>query len=296
MSDIPVQEKRIVSVRRNQFEGMVYEIEPKTTTFREWLRSPSNLRTYNMVSSRLSNLLKTVSPEADKDTALKIKAWLDDLFANMNGDISNFEKVVSNFESNAQSQKLYGSMYFSSEPTRLSYSHPIMISVIKALDKLNDVSLRIETVWMKGEMNDVSHTGANSRLMKPLEIFFERVISATDVIGRKGAKYDPNYFQTLYSWNLLFVLAVLFIPFIAAFAIDGMYQWKLKRFQFGKVTIQFYRIWLKAFTLIALLISAYLILPNIFIFNNVAQLFPPLACLILGIAVNRLAANFQKLM
>lgn len=103
-------------------------------------------------------------------------------------------------------------------------------------------------------------------------------------------------FQTLYRWNLLFVWAVLFIPFIAAFAIDGMYQWKLKRFQFGKVTIQFYRIWLKAFTLIALLISAYLILPNIFIFNNVAQLFPPLACLILGIAVNRLAANFQKLM
>lgn len=194
MSDIPVQEKRIVSVRRNQFEGMVYEIEPKTTTFREWLRSPSNLRTYNVVSSRLSNLLKTVNPEADKDTALKIKAWLDDLFANMNGDISNFEKVVSNFESNAQSQKLYGSMHFSSEPTRLSYSHPIMISVIKALDKLNEVSLRIETVWMKGEMNDVSHTGAISRLMKPVEIFFERVISATDVRGRKGAKYDPSEF------------------------------------------------------------------------------------------------------
>lgn len=78
---------------------------------------------------------------------------------------------------------------------------------------------------------------------------------------------------------------MLFIPFIAAFAIDGMYKWKLKRFQFGKVTIQFYRIWLKAFTLIALLISAYLILPNIFIFNNVAQLFTPLACLILGIAI-----------
>lgn len=103
-------------------------------------------------------------------------------------------------------------------------------------------------------------------------------------------------FQTLYRWNLLFVWGVLFIPFIAAFAIDGMYQWKLKRFQFGKVTIQFYRIWLKAFTLITVLISAYLILPNIFIFNNVAQLFPPLACLILGVAFNRLAANFQKLM
>jgi hypothetical protein len=40
----------------------------------------------------------------------------------------------------------------------------------------------------------------------------------------------------------------------------------------------------------------YLLLPNLSLFNGVAQLFPPLALIILGIAINRLWANYQKLM
>ncbi|EYI99294.1 putative inner membrane protein, partial [Salmonella enterica subsp. enterica serovar Heidelberg str. N18440] len=44
------------------------------------------------------------------------------------------------------------------------------------------------------------------------------------------------------------------------------------------------------------LTMVYLVMPNMSLFNNIAQLFPPVALLILGIALNRLWSNFQKLM
>lgn len=103
-------------------------------------------------------------------------------------------------------------------------------------------------------------------------------------------------FQSLYRWFLILGWAVAFIPFLMAMFYDGMCQWKLKRYEFGKVTIQFYRIWFKAFMVISFLAMMYLLLPNLSLFNGVAQLFPPLALIILGIAINRLWANYQKLM
>ena len=65
---------------------------------------------------------------------------------------------------------------------------------------------------------------------------------------------------------------------------------------FGNVTVQFYRIWFRAFWIIGALTFIYLSMPNMSLFNNIAQLFPPVALLILGIALNRLWSNFQKLM
>jgi len=103
-------------------------------------------------------------------------------------------------------------------------------------------------------------------------------------------------FQSIYRWYLVIGWAWVFLPYLLALFIDGMYQWKLKRYVFGKVTVQFYRIWFKAFWFISMLTSCYLVLPNMSLFNNVAQLFPPLALLILGIAINRLCSNYQKLM
>ncbi|TDX11957.1 uncharacterized protein DUF4400 [Buttiauxella sp. BIGb0552] len=103
-------------------------------------------------------------------------------------------------------------------------------------------------------------------------------------------------FQSIYRWHLVLGWFFVFLPFIAALIIDGMYQWKLKRYVFGNVTIQFYRVWLKGFWLIGWLTLIYLLMPNMSLFNNIAQLFPPLALFILGIALNRLWSNYQKLM
>lgn len=103
-------------------------------------------------------------------------------------------------------------------------------------------------------------------------------------------------FQTLYRWNLLVGWSFVFAPFLIALLADGMYQWKLKRYVFGKVTVQFYRVWFRAFWLIGILTTIYLVTPNMSLFNNVAQLFPPAALFILGVALNRLWANYQKLM
>lgn len=103
-------------------------------------------------------------------------------------------------------------------------------------------------------------------------------------------------FQTLYRWNLLVGWLLIFLPFLVAMLADGMYQWKLKRYVFGKVTVQFYRVWFRAFWLIGFLTSIYLVTPNMSLFNNVAQLFPPAALFILGVSLNRLWANYQKLM
>lgn len=55
----------------------------------------------------------------------------------MNTEIQNFEKVVSEIESKAGDNPLYGTMHFSSETTRLSYFHPMMVTIIKALVQLN---------------------------------------------------------------------------------------------------------------------------------------------------------------
>ncbi|NRN29012.1 DUF4400 domain-containing protein [Photorhabdus heterorhabditis] len=103
-------------------------------------------------------------------------------------------------------------------------------------------------------------------------------------------------FQSIYRWFLMLGWFWVFLPFLAALLLDGMYQWKLKRYVFGKVTVQFYRIWFRAFWLITFLSITYLLLPNLSLFNNIAQLFPPLALLVLGISLNRLWANYQKLM
>lgn len=48
-----------------------------------------------------------------------------------------------------------------------------------------------------------------------------------------------------------------FLPYLFAMLADGMYQWKLKRYVFGKVTVQFYRIWFRAFWVISALTMVY---------------------------------------
>ena len=103
-------------------------------------------------------------------------------------------------------------------------------------------------------------------------------------------------YQSIFRWNLILGWLIVFLPYLFAMLADGMYQWKLKRYVFGKVTVQFYRIWFRAFWVISALTMVYLVMPNMSLFNNIAQLFPPVALLILGIALNRLWSNFQKLM
>ncbi|EBG2148385.1 DUF4400 domain-containing protein [Salmonella enterica] len=103
-------------------------------------------------------------------------------------------------------------------------------------------------------------------------------------------------FQSLYRWNLILGWLIIFLPYLFAMLADGMYQWKLKRYVFGNVTVQFYRVWFRAFWIISALTTVYLVMPNMALFNNFAQLFPPIALLLLGIALNRLWSNFQKLM
>lgn len=103
-------------------------------------------------------------------------------------------------------------------------------------------------------------------------------------------------YQSIFRWNLILGWLILFSPYLIAMLADGMYQWKLKRYVFGNVTVQFYRIWFRAFWIIGALTFIYLSMPNMSLFNNIAQLFPPVALLILGIALNRLWSNFQKLM
>lgn len=101
-------------------------------------------------------------------------------------------------------------------------------------------------------------------------------------------------YQSIFRWNLILGWLIVFLPYLFAMLADGMYQWKLKRYVFGKVTVQFYRIWFRAFWVISALTMVYLVMPNMSLFNNIAQLFPPVALLILGIALNRLWSNFQN--
>ncbi|SQC05922.1 TraJ [Klebsiella pneumoniae] len=85
-------------------------------------------------------------------------------------------------------------------------------------------------------------------------------------------------------------------PLMIALALDGYYQWKMKRFVFGDVTIQLYRLWFRSLSIIGVLIIAYLVIPNLNLFYGLTQYFPPLALALLAIAINRLLAHYQKLM
>ncbi|MGK5690472.1 DUF4400 domain-containing protein [Klebsiella pneumoniae] len=117
---------------------------------------------------------------------------------------------------------------------------------------------------------------------------------------------SPNYnaarnvplmaYQAIYRWYLLVGWFFTFLPLMIALALDGYYQWKMKRFVFGDVTIQLYRLWFRSLSIISVLIVAYLVIPNLNLFNGLTQYFPPLALALLAIAINRLLAHYQKLM
>nr|WP_251077334.1 DUF4400 domain-containing protein [Escherichia coli] len=81
-------------------------------------------------------------------------------------------------------------------------------------------------------------------------------------------------YQSIFRWNLILGWLIVFLPYLFAMLADGMYQWKLKRYVFGKVTVQFYRIWFRAFWVISALTMVYPVMPNMSLFNNIAQLFP----------------------
>lgn len=76
--------------------------------------------------------------------------------------MKHFEKVVTDIESKADKSHLSGTIKFSSEPTRLIYSQLIMVSIIKSVDSLNEISERIETVLMKDELAESHHISANA--------------------------------------------------------------------------------------------------------------------------------------
>ncbi|HBB1091045.1 TPA: DUF4400 domain-containing protein, partial [Escherichia coli] len=69
-------------------------------------------------------------------------------------------------------------------------------------------------------------------------------------------------YQSIFRWNLILGWLIVFLPYLFAMLADGMYQWKLKRYVFGKVTVQFYRIWFRAFWVISALTMVYLVMPN----------------------------------
>lgn len=103
-------------------------------------------------------------------------------------------------------------------------------------------------------------------------------------------------YQAIYRWYLLAGWFFTFLPLMIALALDGYYQWKMKRFVFGDVTIQLYRLWFRSLSIIGVLIIAYLVIPNLNLFYGLTQYFPPLALALLAIAINRLLAHYQKLM
>jgi hypothetical protein len=55
----------------------------------------------------------------------------------------------------------------------------------------------------------------------------------------------------------------------------------MKRFVFGDVTIQLYRLWFRSLSIIGVLIFAYLVVPNLNLFYGLTQYFPPLALALL---------------
>ncbi|EIC1586849.1 DUF4400 domain-containing protein [Escherichia coli] len=133
----------------------------------------------------------------------------------------------------------------------------------------------------------------SSRPSRGMNVVFDKATS----FNYTAAQNIPLLiFQAIYRWHLLLGWGIVFLPYLIAMFADGLYQWKLKRYVFGNVTVQFYRVWFRAFWIISTLTTIYLAMPNMALFNNIAQLFPPLALLILGIALNRLCSNFQKLM
>lgn len=93
-----------------------------------------------------------------------------------------------------------------------------------------------------------------------------------------GKKSTPADLSVHFRWNLILGWLILFSPYLIAMLADGMYQWKLKRYVFGNVTVQFYRIWFRAFWIIGALTFIYLSMPNMSLFNNIAQLFPLSHC------------------
>ncbi|MCV5191601.1 DUF4400 domain-containing protein, partial [Escherichia coli] len=42
-------------------------------------------------------------------------------------------------------------------------------------------------------------------------------------------------YQSIFRWNLILGWLIVFLPYLFAMLADGMYQWKLKRYVFGKV-------------------------------------------------------------
>ncbi|WP_426721108.1 DUF4400 domain-containing protein [Enterobacter cloacae complex sp. 301C7] len=82
-------------------------------------------------------------------------------------------------------------------------------------------------------------------------------------------------YQSIFRWNLILGWLIVFSPYLIAMLADGMYQWKLKRYVFGNVTVQFYRIWFRAFWIIGALTFVYLSMPNMSLFNNIASTVPP---------------------
>lgn len=171
-----------------------------------------------------------------------------------------------------------------------------LISNDRWLSVIANSEATLSTLINEYKMVDYLNTVLIPDTSKPargLNIIAEKMTS----VNYTMAKNIPLLlYQSIFRWNLILGWLIVFLPYLFAMVADGMYQWKLKRYVFGNVTVQFYRIWFRAFWIIGALTFVYLSMPNMSLFNNIAQLFPPVALLILGIALNRLWSNFQKLM
>jgi len=171
-----------------------------------------------------------------------------------------------------------------------------LISNDRWLSVIANSEATLSTLINEYKMVDYLNTVLIPDTSKPargLNIIAEKMTS----VNYTMAKNIPLLlYQSIFRWNLILGWLIVFLPYLFSMVADGMYQWKLKRYVFGNVTVQFYRIWFRAFWIIGALTFVYLSMPNMSLFNNIAQLFPPVALLILGIALNRLWSNFQKLM
>ncbi|WP_240224671.1 DUF4400 domain-containing protein [Rheinheimera hassiensis] len=82
------------------------------------------------------------------------------------------------------------------------------------------------------------------------------------------------------------------LPMMVAMVVTGYYNWKKKTYQLGGQSVNVVRLWLKVGWGFLLLMSSYLVIPNI---AGAYTLFaPPLLMFIMALAISKIIQSFHK--
>lgn len=91
MTDAVINTKNIsISARSVWREGLWNKTQK--VVIKDWLRSSNQLRSYNEASQRINNLLMTINPDTDQETAAKVKLCHEDFFSMMNSGNETLRK------------------------------------------------------------------------------------------------------------------------------------------------------------------------------------------------------------